>query len=55
MLSLLHGVNTNHTQYLGRVNQLLQENFEVLFHEQGDIASTVSIRITVGLELLLYL
>ena len=32
---LLYGVSTNHTQYLGRVDQPLQEDSELLFREQG--------------------
>ena len=32
---LLYGVSTNYTQYLGRVDQPLQEDFKVLFREQG--------------------
>ena len=32
---LLCCVSTNNTQYLGRVNQPLQEDFEVRFREQG--------------------
>ena len=32
---LLCCVSTNYNQYLGHVNQLLQEDFEVLFREQG--------------------
>ena len=32
---LLYCVSTNYTQSLGRVDQPLQEDCEVLFHEQG--------------------
>ena len=32
---LLHGVSTNYTQYLGCVDQPLQEDSEILFCEQG--------------------
>ena len=32
---LLCCVSTNYTQYLGRVDQPLQEDSEVLFREQG--------------------
>ena len=32
---LLHGVRTNYTQHLGCVDQPLQEDFEILFREQG--------------------
>ena len=32
---LLYGVSTNYTQYLGCVDQPLQEDSEVLFCEQG--------------------
>ena len=32
---LLYYVSTNYTQSLGRVDQPLQEDSEVLFHEQG--------------------
>ena len=28
-------MSTNYTQYLGRVDQILQEDSEVLFREQG--------------------
>ena len=34
-LVLLYGVSTNYTQSLGRVDLPLQEDSEVLFHEQG--------------------
>ena len=32
---LLHDVSTNYAQYLGRVDQPLQEDLDVLFREQG--------------------
>ena len=32
---LLHGVSTNYTQYLGCVDQPIQEDSEILFREQG--------------------
>ena len=32
---LLHGVSTNYTQYLGCVDQPLQEDSEILFRELG--------------------
>ena len=32
---LLYYVSTNYTQFLGRVDQPLQEDSEVLFREQG--------------------
>ena len=32
---LLYCVSTNYTQYLGHVDQPLQEDSEVLFREQG--------------------
>ena len=34
-LVLLCCVSTNYTQYLGHVDQPLQEDFEVIFREQG--------------------
>ena len=32
---LVHGVSTNYTQYLGHVDQPLQEDSEVFFRELG--------------------
>ena len=40
-LVLLYCVSTNYTQSLGRVDQPLEEDFKVLFREQGDYRKNI--------------